>query len=383
MSDPQPSRRGVISHAAMGAVALPFLGAMPARAADQGSGCCSKKEDDKKGDQRLSLARLKAWEELGYGMFIHYGMSTFDGNELSDGKSLAGLYAPTALDVEQWVSVARDAGMKYAVLTAKHVAGHCLWPTRYTAYSVANSTDKTDVCEKFVQACEKRGVKPGFYYCSYDNHNRFGSVTPSDPGIAWGSWAKYNFNQSAITEPPAPNKCVQVYTTSVYQGFQTAQITELLTQYGPIAEIWVDIPGMLGAGYRRFLYERIAELQPQTVIMMNNGIGDGANYDYEYAWPGDLIAIERGLPPERGHRKWREYQGKRYYMPGELCDPIGKEWFWVPGDEPRSDESLLKQFQACRQRGANVLLDVPPDTRGLIPDSHIQALMRLRKNAGI
>ncbi|MBK7496659.1 MAG: alpha-L-fucosidase [Candidatus Omnitrophica bacterium] len=108
--------------------------------------------------QRLSLAQLNAWEALGYGMFIHFGMSTYVQNELPDGKAPATTYAPDRLDVDQWISVARDAGMKYAVLCAKHVAGHCLWPTRYTDYSVANSSDKTDVIGKFVEACRKRGV---------------------------------------------------------------------------------------------------------------------------------------------------------------------------------------------------------------------------------
>ena len=117
--------------------------------------------DSAAGAQRLSVERLKSWEALGYGMFIHFGMSTFDGKELSDGRAPATLYAPDALDVDQWVSVARDAGMKYAVLTAKHVAGHCLWPSRHTAYTVANSTDKTDVCERFVNACAEEGRAAG------------------------------------------------------------------------------------------------------------------------------------------------------------------------------------------------------------------------------
>ena len=84
---------------------------------------------DEKGDQRLSLEKLITWEKLGYGMFIHFGMSTFDDDEYSKGDKNGSLYNPDKLDVSQWVSVARDAGMKYAVLTAKHVAGHCLWPS--------------------------------------------------------------------------------------------------------------------------------------------------------------------------------------------------------------------------------------------------------------
>lgn len=314
----------------------------------------------KQGKQRLSIDKLQAWESLSYGMFIHYGMSTYVQNELPDGKAPATAYAPDRLDVGQWVSVIRDAGMKYAVLTSKHVAGHCLWPSKFTDYTVANSADKTDVIGKFVEECRKKGVLPGLYYCSWDNHNRFGSKTPSDPA----------------GDSPA-------YTTSVYQTFQTNQLTELLTAYGPIAEIWVDIPGVLGRGYRTFLYQHLAALNPDAVIMMNSGISTQEKYDVEYAWPSDIIAIERSLPPDKGHVTWREIEGAEYYLPGEVCNPIGKEWFWVEGDKPRPDQELQEELQGCRARGVNLLLDVPPDRHGVIPEASVQALMRLRKNAGI
>lgn len=341
------------------------------------------------GAQRLSMEKLRAWETLGYGMFLHFGMSTFVGKELPDGKAPAATYAPDRMDVDQWISVARDAGMKYAVLTAKHVAGHCLWPSTHTACSVAHSGDTTDVCAKFVEACTKRGVQPGFYYCSWDNHHRFGSRTPSDPGSTWGPWRpdfvklQRELQSDKGKTGDAPMPC---YTTSHYQSFQTAQVTELLTRYGPIVEMWIDIPGVLGPGYRRFLYEEIARLQPETVIMMNSGIDTREDYEskgLDYAWPSDLIAIERRLPPESGHRKWRTIDGRRYYLPGEVCDPIGKEWFFVPGDEARPDVELAVQFEAVRARGANFLLDVPPDTHGVIPEPYVRALMRLRRNAGI
>jgi hypothetical protein len=88
------------------------------------------------GAQRLSIAKLQTWEALGYGMFLHYGISTYDGHEWSNGRTPASKYHPDKLDVDQWIQVARDAGMKYAVLTTKHVGGFCLWPSRYTDYSV-------------------------------------------------------------------------------------------------------------------------------------------------------------------------------------------------------------------------------------------------------
>jgi alpha-L-fucosidase len=289
-------------------------------------------------------------------MFIHFGMSTFLG-ELPDGTASAGTYSPDQLDVDSWVRLARDAGMKYAVLTAKHVAGHCLWPSAHTDYTVANSGNKTDVVNAFVESCRKHGVKPGLYYCSWDNHHRFGSSTPTDT-----------------------HDISKAFTTSHYQDFQTKQITELLTRYGPIAEIWIDIPGVLGRGYREFLYRHIAALQPDCFIMMNNGIGDGSDYPVDYAWPSDLIAIERRNPPVGGHVKWRTIEGKRYYMPGEACDVLCHHWFYEEGDTPRSDQELVEKFNICRERGVNLLLDVGPNKHGLIPRDQQAALMRLRKN---
>jgi len=337
----------------------------------------SAENPKKKGYQRLSLKHLEFWQSLQYGMFIHFGMSTYDGKELSDGKSPIELYNPTKLDVDSWVQIARDAGMKYAVLTTKHVAGHCLWPSKHTDYTVANSPVKTDVVEKFVAACRKYGVLPGLYYCSWDNRHLFHSATPSTapraPNYDW-------------TFPRPGTDVDYAYTTSQYQTFQTAQITELLTQYGEIFEMWVDIPFVLGEGYRTFLYNKIAELQPNIVVMMNTGFGDGSQFEKQklsYAWPTDLIAVERDRPPVGGHNPWRNIGGKDYYLPAEHCDPIGKEWFYAEGDAPRGDAALAEQFNQCRERNANFLLDIGPNKEGLVPVEVKDALMRLRKNVGL
>ena len=362
------TRRDFLARSAL-AVGAAGLGASASRAADDAP------QTEKRGDQRLSLEQVKKWESLAYGMFIHFGMSTYDGKELSDGKAPAALYAPDKLDVDQWVAVARDSGMKYAILCAKHVAGFCLWPSKWTDYTVAISGNKTNVVEKFVDSCRRRGVLPGFYYCSWDNHNRFGSKTPSDGGRPGASmW--FPDKQLPYEELPA-------FTTSLYQNFQTAQVTELLTQFGPVAEMWIDIPVVLGRGYRESLYAHIAKLQPETVIMMNNGITTGENFKAAKSWPSDLISIERRLPPPSGHRKWRTIEGREYYLPGEVCETIGKEWFFVAGDKPRPDDELLKLYRTCRERGVNLLLDVPPDKHGLIPEDDVAALARLAKNANL
>jgi alpha-L-fucosidase len=323
----------------------------------------SEKPD--RGQQRLPVEKLRAWESLGYGMFICFGMSTFLGQECPDGTAASTTYAPDRLDVDQWISVARDAGMKYAVLTVKHAAGHCLWPSRLTDYHVGTSGNPTDVVEAYVRACEKRGLMAGLYYCSWDNHNRFGSRTWGDllPGEPWE----------------------QQYTTREYQDFQTAQMEELLTQYSRIGEVWIDIPYAHPRGYRNTLYARIAELQPDTVIVMNSGTTDGSPSSFRpyKIWPTDIITIERFLPSfgaDFQFEKWRQIEGKTRYMPGEVCDPTGKDWFYVENDSPRPDAELLGMYLVTRSRGVNFLLDVGPDRHGLIPDYQVDALLRLRKN---
>ena len=313
--------------------------------------------DPPAGAQRLSIEQLRRFQALGYGMFIHFGMSTFVGQELPSGKEPSSTYAPTNLDVDQWVQVARDAGMKYAVLTTKHVAGHCLWPSKHTDYDVETSGNKTDVVGEFVKACEKHGLMAGLYYCSWDNHHRLGSKTASE----------VPFDKAT--------------TTPEYREFQLAQIEELLTTYKPVGELWIDIPGVLGEEGRRRQYEQIARLAPGAAIMLNTGIGDGTDVKQAYAWPTDLVAIERYLPASnRGYEPWHKVNGKDYYLPGEVCDPIGYEWFYVEGDKPRSDAELLGMRLICHARKVNFLLDVPPGKSGRIPQASVDALMRVRKN---
>lgn len=313
--------------------------------------------------QRLSMERIKEWNRLKYGMFIHFGLSTFVGEECPSGEYPSGRdssmrYAPTDLDVEQWIVTARDAGMRYAVLTTKHVSGHCLWPSRCTDYSVATSSDKTDVVRAFVDACRKHGLMPGFYYCMWDNHHRFGSHTPHSGGATWRT----------------------MYTTPEYWDFAMNQLTELCTEYGEIGEFFLDIPGIVPMPIRQKFYDHIAKLQPNAVIDYNSGIGDGSSYDAAYAWPSDVVNIERFLPPAGGFEPVRQIEGRIYYMLGEVCDPIGREWFYVEGDAPRADEELLGIYLVSVSRGANLLLDVPPDKTGRIPQASVEALMRLKKN---
>ena len=366
------TRRGFLLGTGAANLALP-LAASPEAASRSARFTEPSATPPNQGAQRLSLARLQAWESLGYGMFLHFGISTFTGHEWDDGKSPASAYDPDRLDVDQWIQVARDAGMKYAVLCTKHVAGACLWPSRQTGYTVANSGRQTDVVEAFVKACERRGIRPGLYYCSFDNHHSFGSVTVDHCGLPYNTVEQVHYIE----------RNGKAYTTSVFQDFQAAQISELLQQCGPIAEMWIDEPGVLACSYRTFLYRHVSSLQPDCVVLMNGSYGDLEKWDPWFTWPQDLIGYEVYLPPPPRHVPWRTIEGKQYYLPAEVYDLLAHHWFWVEGDKPRADGELLALYRNARARGANLLLDVPPDKHGLVPHEYQQALMRLRCNAGI
>jgi len=372
------TRRQLLAGAGHGVVAASIAGCATTKA--QVVETVAEPIVPKLGQQRLRLQQLREWEALRFGMFITFGMSTFLEKEYPTGRAPASVYNPDRLDVDQWVCVARDSGMKYAVLTAKHTSGHCLWPSKQTNYTVAQSGNRVDVVERFVDACHKRGVLPGIYYCSWDNIHRFGSRTHSDEGF--GIYVKApdftRLRDGFVVHPDKP-EYLAAYTTSLYQDFMTAQMTELLTNYGPIAEVWIDIPGVLGRGYRTFCYQHITSLQPDTVVVANHGVKSGESFREAYVWPCDAISLELSLPGEPDHSNWQTIQGQEYYVARECCAPLGSSWFHTPKDAPKPHKEVAELYARCRKQGVNLLLNVPPDKHGLIRDSYIQALMRLRK----
>lgn len=320
----RPMRRCVLAILLAAAISLPGLAAEPS-------------------GERTKL--LAEWESLEYGMFIHYGISTFvKGNWQTSPP--AKTYAPTNLDVRQWIRVAREAGMRYAVLTAKHVAGHCLWDSKGYDYDVAASTDTTDVVAEFMAACKAEGIKPGLYYCIMDHHN--------EGGVKWH-------------DPLAPEYFARI----------KAHLTELHTRYPGIFEQWIDIPSKLSPKERRELYDLIKRLSPDCIVIMNQGFRDGQEIP-EGSWPTDLADGEKTLPPRAGHNPVKQIGGRKYYIPMEVCDTIGERWFWTPGDPPRSLRALYRLYSRSLARNANLLLNVPPDPTGRIPREAVERLMELK-----
>jgi|GEM_PF-269644 len=289
---------------------------------------------------------VQNWEKMKYGMFIHFNMNTFARVEYDNGKMPAQAFAPDKLDVDQWIRTARDAGMKYAVLTAKHTGGFCLWDSKVSwkgkeyDYDVASSGYTKDIVAQFMESCRKYGVKPALYYCIWDDHNRPGS------------------------------------TREEYFQLVKDQINELVTNYTGLVELWIDIPSILQPDQRAELYQLVKTRQPECLVTCNNGFTDGTVMSN---FPADITNGERTLPPVTGNQPGRMVKGIMYYIPMEVCQTINQNWFWMTGDVTKSVRTLYHWYKESTERGANLLLDVPPDLSGRIDQNLVDRLMELKE----
>jgi alpha-L-fucosidase len=293
-----------------------------------------------------SQGQVSEWEKLGYGMFIHFNMNTYAGAEYDDGKMPALGFSPAQLDVDQWIRTAKASGMKYAVLTAKHTGGFCLWDSKARwkgkeyDYDVASSGYKTDIVAQFVICCRKYDIRPALYYCLWDDHNQPGS------------------------------------TKDEYFQLTKDHITELVTNYKGLVELWIDIPSRLEPDQRTELYNIVKINQPECLVTCNNGFSDGTVLSN---FPADITNGERTLPPVAGHDPDYHINGKTYYIPMEVCQTINQNWFWLPGDITKSVRTLYYWYNETIKRGANFLLDVPPDLSGRIPENLVRRLIELKE----
>jgi alpha-L-fucosidase len=307
--------------------------------------------------------RLRRWRELQYGMFLHFGMSTFTGDELDPGDVLSTVYAPSDPDPRQWMRVARKAGMRYAILTAKHVSGHCLWDSRVVYrgreydYDVATSGNPTDVVRVFLDACREFGIVPGLYYCLLDFRNN-----PVERGKQW-------------TCQELPEE---------YFAFVQAQLAELAANYPEVRIFWIDIPRAASAAQRAVLYDQLRRADPERVVMFNYGFIDkNATGPFDLAttgglsWPTDVLNSERDVIPVPASPV-QEWNGGTYHLGYEHCDVVGQNWFWTEGDAARPPDTLLGLYHdTVRVAGGNLLLNVGPNRAGRLEEWQIDALLEL------
>ncbi|MEO6097120.1 MAG: alpha-L-fucosidase, partial [Fibrobacteria bacterium] len=306
---------------------------------------------------------IQTWRGLKYGMFLHYGMSTFDGVEQSDGKSPASMFKPSNQDVEQWVRVAKGAGMKYAVLIVKHTAGFCLWDSKVIYkgaefdYDVGASPVKTDIVGEFMKACGKYGIVPGIYYNTMDRHS-------GNPTVQWN--------------PKLP------FLTPEYFQLMQDHLTELHALYPNIGIQWIDIPRQLDAEQRTILYDLVHKLNPGCLVEYNYGTESrGITGDYtidiaaKVTWPSDILNSEIGTI-KTPFKVQQTYQGKTYELGYEHCVSLAGSWFWTPGTAAKPVATITGVYNSVQALNGNLLLNVPPDQTGQIPDAFVKRLNEIR-----
>ena len=311
--------------------------------------------------------RQLAWHEMEYYMFVHFTVNTFTDKEWGFGDEKESVFNPTALDCRQWAKVAKEAGMKGIIITAKHHDGFCLWPSKYTGHSVKNSIwkdGKGDVLKELRAACDKYGLKMGVYLSPWDRNN------PS-------------------------------YSTPEYLTYYRNQLRELLTGYGDIFEVWFDGANG-GDGYygganetRKIDNETyydwtntqkiVRELQPAAVMFSDagpdvrwvgneNGMGSLTNWcllNKDEMYPGGDFAKILGEGHENGN----------YWVPAEVDVSIRPGWFYHSTQDSlvRSPQNLLDLYYSSVGRNSNLLLNVPPDRRGLLHENDVKSLLEFKE----
>ncbi|GIO98349.1 hypothetical protein J14TS5_34350 [Paenibacillus lautus] len=288
-----------------------------------------------------------AWQDMEMGMFCHFGMNTFCDQEWGDGTDSPEIFNPEQFDARQWARTAKRAGFKYLVLTAKHHDGFCLWPTKTTDYSVKSSPwrdGKGDVVREVADACREEGLQFGLYLSPWDRH-----------------------------EPCYSDK-------EAYDDFYAEQLTELLTGYGPLVEVWFDGAGSQG---REYDWNRIIGLvdqyQPDAMVF-NMGrptirwVGNEDGVAPYPCWNTATTAKESMFTSDM--MTWME--GTPSWVPAECDVPIRKlHWFWHPDDEAslRSLEEVLDIYYRSVGHGATLLLNISPDNRGLLPEVDVKRVI--------
>ncbi len=321
--------------------------------------------------------RQMRWQELEFTAFFHFGVNTFTDREWGEGTEDPNVFNPTQFDAHQWVKVCKDAGVKMVILTAKHHDGFCLWPSKYTEHSVKNSLwkdGKGDVVKEVSEACREIGMGFGIYLSPWDRNSKF-----------YGDSPKYN-------------------------EYFMNQLTELLTNYGKVGEVWFD--GACGEGPNgkkqvydtNAFYALIRKLQPDAVISIAGPdvrwIGTESGYGPETQWSvqpvdaqnvDEIAANSQTDVNKSPNQDWTKHVmgGRRMiasakglvWYPAEADVSIRPGWFYHASNDSlvKTPETLIDIYFSSVGRNSSLLLNIPPDKRGLICENDVKSLMGMKE----
>lgn len=298
-----------------------------------------------------------AWHEMETTAFFHFGPNTFTGNEWGKGTEDPNLFDPKELDCKQWCRVLKSAGFKGVIITAKHHDGFCLWPSRFSKHTIAQSafrSGKADVLKELSAACKEYGLKLGVYLSPWDRNH------PS-------------------------------YGTDAYNDTFKSMLKEVLTQYGPIFEVWFDGANGEGPNGKKQVYDWpafisvVRKYQPQAVIFSDAGpdvrwVGNESGLAPDTCWA--TIDRDRYVPGTPLYQELGEGKMGGTHWVGAECDvSIRPGWFWraAENDKVKSVDDLFSIYLQSVGHGAQLLLNVPPDTRGLIHENDVARLTAFRQ----
>jgi alpha-L-fucosidase len=300
-----------------------------------------------------------AWQDMEFYFFAHFGPNTFTDLEWGKGTENAEVFDPKELDCDQWCRIAKAAGAKGIMITAKHHDGFCLWPSKYSKHTVRESSwkdGKGDVLKELSEACKKYGLKFGVYLSPWDRNH------------------------------PA-------YGTPAYNDVFVNMLKEIFTNYGPIWELWWDGANGEGPNGKKQVYDFarftkvVRALSPQTVIFSDIGpdvrwCGNEKGYAGKTNWGLlDTAGFKRGAgAPSTDTLNQGNMYGKNW-IPAECDVSIRPGWFYHKEEDSlvKTPKQLFEIYLKSIGRGANLILNVPPDRRGLITQYDSASLMGFKK----
>lgn len=301
--------------------------------------------------------RQLIWHNMKYHAFIHFGPNTFTDIEWGHGNESPDVFDPAELDCRQWAKVIKEAGMEGAIITAKHHDGFCLWPSKYSTHTVRQSQwreGKGDVLQELSEACREFGIKFGVYVSPWDRNH------PS-------------------------------YFTEEYNTVFKSMLEEVLTNYGEVYYVFFDGAFSVGPDGKRQEYDWVGftdvvrRCQPNAVIFSDAGpdvrwIGNERGYAAETNW----CTVKKGVfypgIPGVNDQLQTGHEDGELWIPSEVNTSIRPGWFYHKQEDDRvkSLHRLIDNWYHSVGMNGNFLLNLPPDTRGLIHENDIKRLMELK-----
>ena len=317
--------------------------------------------------------RTKWFMEARFGMFIHWGLYSIPAKgewmmseaemSVSEYKQYFDLFDPVDYNPREWVRLAKEAGMQYAVLTAKHHDGFCLFDSALTEYKATNTKAGRDLVREFVDACRDEGIRVGLYFSIID-------------------WSHPDFPKYGDRQHPMRNN--EAYKDEKidfdrYLEYMHGQVKELVTNYGKIDILWFDFSydDMCGEKWKATeLIKMVRKYQPD-VIIDNRLEGSGEDHGSiatanPLIYSGDFASPEQIIPPEGVRDELGEM------IPWELCATMNNHWGYCNFDHQyKSPEMLIRKLVECTSKGGNMILNVGPDAKGNIPKESVKILKEI------